>query len=126
MNSRPSWDERFALLARQWSQYSTCKRSKVGAVIWDPISKAILSVGYNDTPIGDTDCGDGGCKICDSEEPVSLDRRCNCLHAEENCILLAARRGTKIEGARMHVTRKPCNSCFSHIKQAGLQVSWDE
>lgn len=63
------WVGRMLAMAEHWSQYSTCIRRKVGAVIYDPETYAIVSVGYNDTPIGETDCGNGGCVRCQQEAP---------------------------------------------------------
>src|SRR3990167_7469388 len=113
-------------LAREWSQYSTCVRAQVGAVLFDPTSKAVISIGYNDTPIAFPDCGEGGCPTCKEGESVSLNTDCLCVHAEANAIALAARRGTRTEGAHMATTRKPCNACRKLMTQAGVVVSFTE
>lgn len=122
MKPRPSWNERMLRLAREWEQYSTCLRSQVGAVLFDPDSKAVISIGYNDTPIGRDDCGDGGCPTCKAGEPVSSNTECLCVHSEQNCIALAARRGARTEGAHMAATKKPCNACRKLMMQAGIAV----
>ena len=122
---RPSWHERMEALARQWASYSTCLKRKVGAVIYDPDSKAVLGLGYNDTPIGAIDCGDGGCLVC--EEPIgkaTLRIDCGCCHAEMNAVVLAARRGVALEGARLVIWSDPptkvCLSCSKYLTQAGI------
>lgn len=119
---RPGWNERMLRLAREWSQYSTCVRKQVGAVLFDPTSKALISVGYNDTPIAYPDCGEGGCPTCQEGESVSMNTDCLCVHAEANAVALAARRGTRTEGAHLAVTHKPCNACRKLLIQAGVVV----
>ena len=125
-NPRPSWNQRMLRLAREWSQYSTCVRSQVGAVLFDPDSKAVISIGYNDTAIGRDDCGEGGCVACQGDESARNLDSCLCVHAEANCIALSARRGARTEGAHMAVTRKPCNGCRKLLVQAGVHHIFGE
>lgn len=121
MNPRPSWRQRFLRLAREWSQYSTCVRSQVGAVLYEPGSKAVISIGYNDTPLEFDDCGEGGCVACGEGEGRPRDTdACVCVHAEANAVALAARRGVQTGGAHIAVTRKPCNGCRKLLIQAGV------
>ncbi len=113
-------------LAQSWAQYSTCIRSQVGAVLFDPDSKAVISIGYNDTAIGRDDCGEGGCPACQGAEQARNPDSCLCVHSEANCIALAARRGARTEGAHMAVTRKPCNGCRKLLTQAGVHHIFGE
>lgn len=112
-------------LAQYWSQFSTCKKRQVGAVIYDPNTYAVLSIGYNDTPIGEPDCGDGGCDRCNGVEAASLYLDCLCCHAEMNAVMFAARRGIAIEGARLALWTEPmipsCSTCMKYLKQAGVE-----
>lgn len=119
---RPTWPERMLILADHWSQYSTCVRRQVGAVIFHPETKAVISIGYNDTPIGATDCGDNGCPRCNSvnKEAAKNYLDCNCVHAEANALMLAARWGVKTEGCHMATTFTVCPSCLKHTAQAGI------
>ena len=113
-------------LAELWSDWSTCPRRRVGAVIFDPTNYAVISVGYNDTPTGAKDCGDGGCVACD-QGSVSGRTDCLCVHAEMNAILLAR---TDIRGMHLAVWNvkdgKPvtknslCIGCLKHRQQAGI------
>lgn len=121
-NTRPTWPNRMLKLAEHWSQYSTCIRRQVGAVIYDPNTYAVISIGYNDTAIAMPDCGDGGCQTCKEPEDVKIKYAldCLCIHAELNAILLSARRGTAVLEMHMAVTYKPCNSCRKHMAQAGI------
>lgn len=95
---------------------STCSKdpsSNVGAVIIDPQSKAILSSGFNGFPIGVAD-------LPERYENRELKMRL-VVHAEANAIALAARTGTKTEGAHMYVTATPCSECARLIIQAGIK-----
>ncbi|GAA5925696.1 hypothetical protein JCM3775_001476 [Rhodotorula graminis] len=61
---RPSWDTYFMLLATLASLRSNCMKRRVGAVLVR--DKRVVSTGYNGTPRGVTNCGEGGCKRCNS------------------------------------------------------------
>lgn len=116
---RPSWDEYFMNLARLASSRSTCVRRHVGAVIVK--DRMILSTGYNDTPRGMPNCGDGGCTRCASaaSSGTALDT-CLCLHAEQNAIIQAAYHGVAIAGGSIYCTHQPCLTCAKMIVNAGL------
>ncbi len=124
---RPSWPNRMLMLAALWSQFSTCVRRKVGAVVYDPKTFAILGIGYNDTPIGETDCGDGGCPAC-AEGSVRNSTACQCVHGEMNAILLSR---ADVRGAHLAVwnvkdgqviVEPPCVSCHKNRIQAGIDM----
>ncbi len=99
---------------------STCLRRHVGAVIVK--DRMVLSTGYNDTPRGLPNCGDGGCARCASDAPtgVGLDT-CLCLHGEQNAIVQAAYHGVSINGASIYVTHQPCLTCAKMILNAGVR-----
>ncbi|GAA5852385.1 hypothetical protein JCM9279_001183 [Rhodotorula babjevae] len=61
---RPSWDTYFMLLASLASLRSNCMKRRVGAVLVR--DKRVVSTGYNGTPRGVTNCGEGGCARCNS------------------------------------------------------------
>ncbi|HET9000245.1 MAG TPA: cytidine/deoxycytidylate deaminase family protein [bacterium] len=117
--ARPSWDEYFMSLARLAATRSTCLRRQVGAIIVK--DRMVLSTGYNDTPRGLPNCGDGGCPRCRSDAPAGsgLDT-CLCLHAEQNAIIQAAYHGVGIAGAVIYCTHQPCLTCAKMIINAGL------
>jgi len=77
----------------------------VGAVIVK--DKRIISTGYNGTPIGFTNCMDGGCERCNSNAKMgtNLDQ-CLCIHAEENAVIECGR--VKALGSTLYVTTFPC------------------
>ena len=71
--ARPSWDEYFMNLAHLAATRSTCVRRQVGAVIVK--DRMVLSTGFNDTPRGLRNCGDGGyddCRCTCAEPMLSL------------------------------------------------------
>ncbi|MDR7519895.1 MAG: dCMP deaminase family protein [Armatimonadota bacterium] len=117
---RPSWDEYFMRIAQLAATRSTCLRRHVGAVVVK--DRMVLSTGYNDTPRGLPNCGDGGCARCASDAPtgVGLDT-CLCLHAEQNAIVQAAYHGVGINGASIYVTYQPCLTCAKMILNAGIR-----
>jgi dCMP deaminase len=116
---RPSWDEYFMSLASLAASRSTCLRRRVGAVIVK--DRMVLSTGYNDTPRGVKNCGDGGCERCQSDAPRGTSHdTCLCLHAEQNAIIQAAYHGVAIAGGMMYTTHQPCLTCAKMIMNAGL------
>jgi dCMP deaminase len=124
--ARPSWDEYFMSLARLAATRSTCLRRHVGAVIVK--DRMVLSTGYNDTPRGMRNCGDGGCERCGSGAPsgAALDT-CLCLHAEQNAVVQAAYHGVGISGAAIYCTHQPCLTCAKMVVNAGItRIVYDE
>ena len=99
---------------------STCLRRHVGAVVVK--DRMVLSTGYNDTPRGLPNCGDGGCARCASDAPSgqALDT-CLCLHAEQNAIIQAAYHGVSIAGATIYATHQPCLTCAKMIVNVGIR-----
>ncbi|MDR5695360.1 MAG: cytidine/deoxycytidylate deaminase family protein [Armatimonadota bacterium] len=117
---RPPWDEYFMRMAHLAATRSTCLRRKVGAVIVK--DRMVLSTGYNDTPRGLPNCGDGGCARCASEVPSGQGHdTCLCLHAEQNAILQAAYHGVAIAGGTLYCTHQPCLICAKMIVNVGLR-----
>lgn len=118
--SRPSWDTYFMRMAQLASSRSTCLRRQVGAVVVK--DRMVLSTGYNDTPRGLPNCGDGGCERCAGDAPPGTGHdTCLCLHAEQNAIIQAAYHGVAIAGAAIYVTHQPCLTCAKMILNSGLR-----
>ena len=106
-------------LAGLASTRSTCLRRHVGAVIVK--DRMVLSTGYNDTPRGMKNCGDGGCERCRSgAAPGTALDTCLCLHAEQNAIIQAAYHGVEIAGGTIYSTHQPCLTCAKMIVNAGI------
>ncbi|MDR7555678.1 MAG: cytidine/deoxycytidylate deaminase family protein [Armatimonadota bacterium] len=118
--TRPSWDEYFMRIAHLASSRSTCRRRRVGAVIVK--DRMVLSTGYNDTPRGVPNCGEGGCARCASAVPSGTGHdTCLCIHAEMNCVIQAAYHGVSINGADIYVTHQPCLTCAKMLLNAGIR-----
>jgi dCMP deaminase len=117
---RPDWDHYFMRMATLAASRSTCVRRHVGAVVVK--DRMVLSTGYNDTPRGLRNCGEGGCDRCASGVPSgqSLDT-CLCLHAEMNAIIQAAYHGVAIAGATIYITHQPCLTCAKMIINVGIR-----
>jgi dCMP deaminase len=99
---------------------STCLRRHVGAVV--VMDRMVLSTGYNDTPRGLPNCGDGGCDRCASGAPSGQAlETCVCLHAEQNAIIQAAYHGVAIAGAMIYSTHQPCLTCAKMIVNVGIR-----
>ncbi|OSX71525.1 hypothetical protein BU14_0524s0007 [Porphyra umbilicalis] len=116
---RPPWDAYFMALARLAAARTNCMRRRVGAVV--TVDRRIVATGYNGTPVGATNCADGGCERCNDvgafRRGVGLEL-CVCLHAEENAIIEAGR--LRCGGGVMYTTVFPCMACAKKIAQAGV------
>ncbi|WP_456366222.1 deoxycytidylate deaminase [Thermococcus sp.] len=109
---RPTKDEYFMLIAKLVSLRATCPRLRVGAVAVK--DGYILATGYNGAPRGMDHCIDVGCLI--------VDGHCHrAVHAEQNVIAMAARKGISLEGATLYVTHFPCDTCFKIVINAGIK-----
>ena len=107
-----TWTDRFMALAEHVSTWSKDRSTKVGAVLVDPKSKAVLSLGYNGFPRG-----------CDDTVEHRHARPLKYAwteHAERNAIFNAARNGVRTEGATMYLPWFPCVDCARAIIQAGV------
>lgn len=118
MQDRPSWDAYFMQIAHLVKTRATCPRRQVGAVIVR--DRRIVATGYNGAPQGLSHCPDGGPA---NDWPRGCMRAGHCirsLHAEQNCLLQAAKIGVACEGTTMYVTCQPCNACAKMILNAGV------
>ncbi len=117
---RPSWDQYYMDIALAVAERSNCVRRKVGALV--VVDKSIISTGYNGSPMGVTNCSEGGCPRCASEaEPGVGYDTCICVHAEQNAFLLAARNGNSTDGGTLYSTLRPCFGCTKEAIQAGIR-----
>ena len=117
---RPGWDEYYMGIARAVGARSNCIRRRVGALV--VVEKAIISTGYNGTPMGVANCSDGGCPRCASDAPPGAGYdTCVCVHAEQNAIVMAARHGNATNGGTLYATLRPCFGCAKESIQAGIR-----
>lgn len=108
-NRRLSWDQWFMVQAYVASLRSTCKKLHVGAVFVSK-DKRILSSGYNGFPAG-----------CPHVSHERNGHEIRTIHAEQNAISYAARKGIAIEGSCVYVTHFPCINCTKVILAAGVR-----
>jgi len=107
-------------MAHLASTRSTCLRRRVGAVIAK--DRMVLATGYNDTPRGVPNCGDGGCARCASTAPSGTSHEtCLCIHAEINCVVQAAYHGVSIAGGTVYCTYLPCLNCAKTLLNVGIK-----
>ncbi|KAL3424244.1 cytidine and deoxycytidylate deaminase zinc-binding region [Phlyctema vagabunda] len=115
---RPSWDQYFMQLASLAAQRSNCMKRRVGCVLVR--EKRVISTGYNGTPRGLRNCGEGGCQRCNDGQSSGVGLgTCLCIHAEENALLEAGRERIR-EGAILYCDTCPCLTCSIKITQVGI------
>lgn len=116
---RPSWDNYFMSLASLAAQRSNCMKRRVGCVVVSH-NRRVISTGYNGTPRGIRNCGEGGCGRCNSGLGSGHGlATCLCIHAEENALLEAGRDRLR-EGAVLYCDTCPCLTCSIKIAQVGV------
>jgi dCMP deaminase len=115
---RPSWDAYFMSLASLAAQRSNCMKRRVGCVVVG--DKRVISTGYNGTPRGLRNCGEGGCSRCNAGDGSGHGlATCLCIHAEENALLEAGRERLR-DGAVLYCDTCPCLTCSIKIVQVGV------
>ena len=116
---RPSWDAYFMALASLAAQRSNCMKRRVGCVVVR--DKRVVSTGYNGTPRGLRNCGEGGCGRCNAGEGSGHGlTTCLCLHAEENALLEAGRERVREGAVVLYCDTCPCLTCSIKIAQVGI------
>ncbi|HEU5080443.1 MAG TPA: dCMP deaminase family protein [Opitutaceae bacterium] len=111
LTERPSWDEYFMATALLISTRSPCERLHVGAVVVSSGDRKnrIVAAGYNGFLPGTPHVS----RVRDGHEQATV-------HAEQNAIADAARRGSSVEGCVMYVTHYPCINCAKILASAGI------
>lgn len=108
---RPSWDEYFMATAMLMSTRSPCERLQVGCVIvtGGDRSNRLVAAGYNGFLPGSPHVS----RVRDGHEQATV-------HAEQNAVADAARRGSSVEGCIAYVTHYPCINCAKILASAGI------
>lgn len=118
---RPSWDVYFMDLANTVSKRATCDRGRSGCVIVR--DKQILVTGYVGSPRGLPHCDDVGHlfkKVVHEDGHVT--QHCvRTVHAEQNAITQAARRGIALDKATLYCRMTPCRTCAMLIINCGIE-----
>lgn len=118
---RPSWDEYFMEIANSAAKRATCDRGRSGCVIVK--DKQILVTGYVGSPTGLPHCDDIGHQFKktiheDGKETMHCVRT---VHAEQNAICQAAKRGIALEGSTLYCKMTPCRVCAMLIINCGIE-----
>jgi len=121
IHHRPTWDEYFLDLAHSVSKRATCDRGRAGCVIVR--DRQILVTGYVGSPRGLAHCDDVGHLMKKMiHEDGTISQHCvRTVHAEQNAITQAARRGIALEGATIYVRMTPCRTCAMLIINCGIE-----
>jgi dCMP deaminase len=108
---RPSWDEYFMATAVLISSRSNCERLHVGCVIvtGGDRKNRLVAAGYNGYLPGAPHVS----RLRDGHEQATV-------HAEQNAVADAARRGSSVEGCVAYVTHYPCVNCAKILAAAGI------
>jgi dCMP deaminase len=117
---RPSWDEYFMEVCRAIAKRATCDRGRSGCVI--ARDNQILVTGYVGSPMGLPHCDEVGHQFKKMQhEDGTVTQHCvRTVHAEQNAICQAARRGISIDGATLYCRMTPCRTCAMLIINCGI------
>lgn len=94
--------------ATLFAKQSYCKKLQVGAVATK--DGRILITGYNGTVPGTDNC-------CEDENYKTKNTT---IHAEQNLVFYAARKGISLEGTTVYITHNPCEQCAKALAASGV------
>jgi dCMP deaminase len=108
---RPSWDEYFMATSVLIASRSNCERLQVGCVIVTGGSRKnrLVAAGYNGFLPGTPHAS----RVRNGHEQATV-------HAEQNAVADAARRGSSVEGCIAYITHFPCVNCAKILAAAGI------
>lgn len=117
---RPTWDDYFMEVCDSISKRATCDRGRSGCVIAK--NKQVLATGYVGSPSGLPHCDDVGhqMKSVIHEDGRKTHHCVRTVHAEQNAICQAAKRGVSIDGATLYCRMTPCRTCAMLIINCGI------
>jgi len=117
---RPSWDEYFMEVADAIAKRATCDRGRSGCVIAK--DNQLLVTGYVGAPAGLPHCDEVGHQFKQMlHEDGSVTTHCvRTVHAEQNAICQAAKRGISINGSTLYCRMTPCRTCAMLIINCGI------
>lgn len=120
IHQRPSWDEYFMEVARTIAKRATCDRGRSGCVIQK--DNQLLVTGYVGSPRGLPHCDEVGHQFKKMlHEDGSITQHCvRTVHAEQNALCQAARRGIALDGATLYCRMTPCRTCAMLIVNCGI------
>jgi|SRR5689334_4387283 len=110
--TRLTWDEYFTKMLSVVSERATCDRGRAACVVTR--DRQVLATGYVGSPAGFPHCDDAGHLIEDGHCVRTV-------HAEQNALASAARRGIALDGTTWYTTLVPCHVCAMLMVTAGAQ-----
>jgi dCMP deaminase len=118
--TRLSWDDYFLKVADTISKRATCDRGQSGCVI--ALDNQILVAGYVGSPPGFPHCDEVGhlLKKVKHQDGSYTEHCVRTIHAEQNAICQAARRGIALKGATLYNRMTPCRVCAMLIISCGI------
>lgn len=105
---RPDWNTYFMNIAKLACTRSSCSRLNVGCVLTK--ENHLISMGYNGFLPGAPHIS----RIVDNHEVGTV-------HAEQNAICDAAKRGISIDNSIAYITHFPCLNCFKLLVASGIK-----
>ena len=117
---RPTWDEYFMQVTNSISMRATCDRGRSGCVIVK--DRQILASGYVGAPPGLPHCDEVG-HLYNTVIHTDGEEKQHCIrtvHAEQNAICQAAKRGVALDGATLYCRMTPCRTCAMLIISCGI------
>ncbi len=118
---RPTWDEYFLDVMHALAKRATCDRGRTACVIVK--DNQIVVSGYVGSPAGLPHCDEVGHlmkKVID-EDGTIREHCMRTIHAEQNAICQAAKRGVSIEGATIYCKLAPCRTCAMLLIACGIK-----
>lgn len=108
---RPSWNDYFMATAVLISTRSPCERLHVGCILVSGGERQnrLIAAGYNGFLPGTPHLS----RLREGREQATV-------HAEQNAVADAARRGSSVEGCIAYVTHYPCINCAKILAAAGI------
>lgn len=135
---KPDWDEYFFGIMDAVAKRSSCDRGRVGCVFVR--DKRVLSTGYAGSPSGEPECDEVGHEMVTIHRPLRKDetpentlgynpetwmvesQHCiRTIHAEQNAIVYAAKKGIALEGSTLYVSMTPCEVCARLLLGIGVK-----
>jgi len=109
--TRPTWEEYFMATAVLVSSRSSCERLHVGCIVVSTgrHPNRLVAAGYNGFLPGTPHDS----KVRDGHEQATV-------HAEQNAVADAAKRGVSLQGTVCYVTHYPCVNCAKILAAAGI------
>lgn len=123
---RPSWDDYFLEIMHMVGKRSTCDRGRTACVIVK--DRQILATGYAGAPAGLPHCDEVGhlMKTVINADGSQSEHCMRTVHAEQNAICQAAKKGVAIEGATVYVGMTPCRTCAMLLINCGIKEVYAE